>query len=67
MRQELKVFRVMQQLTQQQLAEQMGVSVSTYNLIENGSRRGSQEFWLKLQQTFKLEDGDVWKMQKNVI
>lgn len=67
MRQDLKIFRVKQNLTQQQLAEQMGVSVATYNLIENGTRRGSQEFWLKLQQTYKLEDGDVWKMQKNII
>lgn len=67
MRQELKLFRVKQNLTQQQLAEQMGVSVATYNLIENGTRRGSQEFWVKLQQTYKLEDGQVWNMQKNII
>lgn len=67
MRQDLKIFRVKQHLTQQQLAEQMGVSVATYNLIENGTRRGSQKFWEKLQQTFKLEDGEVWKMQKNII
>lgn len=67
MRQELKLFRVKQNLTQQQIAKKLGVSYATYNLIENGSRRGSQEFWVKLQETFKIDDGEIWRMQKNVI
>ena len=64
MRLNLKVLRVTHNLTQQQLANKLGVSVSTYNLIETGKRRGSQEFWEKLQKEFKLEDGDVWKTQR---
>lgn len=67
MRHALKVFRVTQNLTQQQLADKMGVTVGTYNLIENGKRRGSQKFWVKLQETFKLEDGQVWNLQKDTI
>ena len=67
MRHELKVFRVKQNLTQQEMAEKTGVSVTTYNLIENGNRRGSQEFWLNLQNIFNLEDGQVWTLQKNII
>lgn len=67
MRHELKVFRVMQNLTQDEMAAKTGVSRTTYNLIENGSRRGSQAFWLTLQETFKLEDGQVWNLQKNII
>lgn len=67
MRQELKLFRVKQNLTQQQIAEKTGVSYATYNLIENGSRRGSLDFWVKLQENFKIEDGEIWRMQKNMI
>lgn len=67
MRKDLKLFRLNKFLTQQELADQLGVSVSTYNLIEKGTRRGSVDFWTKLQSLYKLEDGDVWKMQKNTI
>ena len=63
-RHNLKVLRVKHNLTQQQLAVQLGVSVATYNLVENGTRRGSQDFWLKLQQLMNLEDGDAWKAQQ---
>ena len=64
MRHNLKVFRVANKLTQQQLADQLGVSVSTYNLIEGGKRRGSIKFWDKLQKQFKLEGGKVWELQQ---
>ena len=67
MRLELKVFRFKNNLTQQQVAEKTGVSVSTYNLIENGSRRGSQTFWLTLQKEFNLDDGYIWQLQSNQI
>lgn len=67
MRQKLKLFRVKQNLTQQQIAEKTGVSYATYNLIENGGRRGSQEFWETLQDTYKIDDGEIWRMQKTTI
>lgn len=62
MRNELKVLRVKHQLTQQQLAEKLGVSVVTYNLIEQGKRQGSKDFWAKLQKLFKLADGELWQL-----
>lgn len=64
MRTELKVLRTKNHLTQMEIAEKLGISYSTYNLIENGKRRGSNNFWLTLQKVFKLEDGEVWKMQQ---
>lgn len=67
MRKDLKLFRLNKFLTQQELADQLGVSVSTYNLVETGKRRGSVKFWTNLQNLYKLEDGDVWKMQKDTI
>jgi len=63
-RHHLKVFRVTHNLTQQQLADKLGVSVSTYNLIENGTRRGSEKFWEKLQKDFNLDGGKVWELQR---
>lgn len=62
-RNELKALRALNNLTQPQMAERCGVSTSTYNLIEQGKRRGSQQFWLTLQREFKLKDGEVWKLQ----
>lgn len=64
-RTELKVLRTREKLTQLEMAIKTGVSVSTYNLIEQGKRRGSHKFWLKLQQQFNLKDADVWKLQNN--
>ncbi len=65
-RNELKVLRVKHDLTQPQMAERLGVSIATYNLVENGKRRGSQEFWLKLQNEFSLDGETVWKIQNRI-
>lgn len=64
MRKNLKIFRITHSLTQLDMAQLTGVSVSTYNLIEAGKRRGSQGFWERLQSEFDLEDGKVWHLQK---
>ena len=61
-RNKLKVLRVKHELTQQQLADKLGVSVSTYNLLEMGKRDGNKELWLDIQKLFKLEDGEVWRL-----
>ncbi len=65
MRTELKVLRVKYNLTQQKVAAHLGVSVSTYNLIENGKRNGNKSFWQGVQTLFKLEDGQVWQLMQN--
>ena len=65
MRIELKLLRVKNQLTQQQLAEKLGVSYATYNLIERGQRKGSTEVWTKIQQLFNISDADMWKLYAN--
>lgn len=65
-RTELKVLRVKNKLTQYEMASKLNVSVSTYNLIEQGKRRGSLKFWTKLQYQFNLKDGEVWKIQNNI-
>lgn len=65
MRTNLKVLRVKHQLTQAQLAEKVGVSYATYNLIEQGKRKGSVEFWGKLQKAFNLTDAEMWQLYAN--
>lgn len=67
MRLALKTFRVSKNLTQKQMAEKTGVSISTYSLIESGTRRGSQEFWQRLQKEFDLDGGTVWALQNETI
>lgn len=62
MRIELKLLRIKHQLTQQELAKELGVSCATYNLIESGQRKGSIEVWTKIQQLFNISDADVWSL-----
>ena len=52
-------------LTQQEMADKIGISLGAYSLIENGKRTGSTRTWLKIQELFKLTDEEVWKLQKN--
>lgn len=59
-------LRVDHDLTQPKAAERLGVGLTTYNLIENGKRRGSVEFWQAVQREFKLKDGEIWKIQNRI-
>ena len=65
MRTGLKILRVKQHLTQAEVAAKLGVSFATYNLVEQGKRKGSEEFWLKLQAAFNLTDAEMWKLYTN--
>lgn len=56
-------LRVDHDITQADLAEICGVSVGTINLIENGNRRGSKEFWVAIYKYFKLDGEQMWKLQ----
>jgi DNA-binding XRE family transcriptional regulator len=60
---ELIKLRVDHDLTQTDMAQICGVSVSTYNLLENGKRRGSKKVWQTIQAYFKLDGGQIWKLQ----
>lgn len=60
---ELIKLRVDHDCTQEQIAALCGVSVATYNLIENGARRGSKAFWQTLQKVFDLDGEQMWKLQ----
>lgn len=65
MRTSLKVLRIKNHLNQKEIAEMLGVSYPTYNLIEQGKRKGSTEFWAKLQKKFNLTDAEMWQLYAN--
>ena len=62
MRVNLKCLRVQHDLTQDQMAERLGVTRTTYNLIENGKSKGSVDFWLTLKREFP--EADITEMTK---
>ena len=65
MRTDLKVLRVKNNLTQKELADKVGVSYPTYNLIEQGKRIGSTKFWRAIQAVFNLSDAEMWQLYTN--
>lgn len=60
---ELIKLRVDHDLTQTDMAKICGVSVGTYNLIENGKRRGSKKVWQRIQAHFNMDGEQMWKLQ----
>ena len=63
-RKALKLLRVKHDLTQDQMSEKLGIARSTYHCIELGIRRGSVEFWEKLQQEFNIPNSEMYALQK---
>jgi DNA-binding XRE family transcriptional regulator len=61
----LKMLRIKHDLRQEDMAKKCGTSLSTYNLIEQGKRQGSEEFWLALQENFELDGDTAWKIKHN--
>lgn len=56
-------LRIDHDLTQADMACLCGVSVGTYNMVENGSRRGSKELWRVIQAEFSLTGEQMWLLQ----
>ena len=63
-RRNLKVFRIMQGLTQEEMADKLGVTRTFYSNVENGKNSTSYKFLKKLQKVFTLSDEEVWKLSK---
>lgn len=63
-RMNLKLFRVERKLSQQDMANMLDVPRQTYAMVERGQRRGSDEFWEKLQTVFSVPDADMWKLMQ---
>lgn len=65
MRTALKVFRVRNNMTQDDFAEKLGISRGCYSLIEQGKRNGTLEFWNKFYKTFNVPANEMWDLLKN--
>ena len=65
-RNNLYMFRCEQRLTKKAMAKKTGVSRTTYSLIENGERDGSQEFWDTLQTEFNIPDSKMFNLMKKI-
>ena len=63
-RKNLKLFRIGKDLSQQGMADVLGVTRSHYAMIERGERRGSESLWTTLKNTFDVSDADMWNLMR---
>lgn len=59
MREKLKNARKEKGLTQQQVADHLGVSLVYYQKIEQGSRTGDFEIWDSLEDLFNIHQREL--------
>lgn len=64
MRTQLKVFRVLQKLSQSQIAAKLGYERAYYGHVERGLQKGSAAFWARLQESFGLADVVIEELKK---
>lgn len=60
----LRVLRVRNNLTQEEMSKKLGVSRMTYTFIENGERIGKMQFWIALQDAFNIPDEEMFLLMK---
>ena len=61
----MKILRITHNMTQSDVAEKIGISLSLYNLIENGKRVGTLQTWEKIQKLFSLNDKEMLSLMKD--
>ncbi len=62
MRKNLKILRIQNDLTQDGMADRLGVSRTGYINVELGKSKGSIDFWLKVKKEFP--DADIEELVK---
>lgn len=65
MRKNLKEARQRAGLTQQQMADKLGISVRYYQNIEQGSRTGDFEIWDNLEEFFSIHQRKLREISDN--
>ena len=64
MRTNLKVFRIMQKLTQHDMAARLGYERAYYGHVERGFQDGSAAFWERMQNAFELTDKKIQELRE---
>lgn len=64
MRLNLKIFRIKAGLSQDELANKLGVSRGCYGAIERGFRNGNKRFWNSLKVNFDITEDDLKELRK---
>ena len=64
MRQILKNARQKAKMTQQQVADTLGISLRYYQNLEQGSRTGNLEIWDRLEDLFNLHQRELRKISE---
>ena len=65
MQSKFKEFRENLGLTQKEMSKSINYSVAYIKKIEAGERKGSIDFWNKLQEVYKVDNSNVWRLAKN--
>lgn len=66
-RTDLKVWRVGKDLTQKEVAKELGVTVAHYNQIELGNQKPSLKLMIKFKEVYKFDTYDeVLKLFKMI-
>lgn len=60
----LKLFRVKNKLSQEEMAAKIGVTRGCYAAVEAGKRTGRQAFWISFQKAFDIPDAELWGYMK---
>lgn len=60
----LKQFRIGLQLTQQEIADKLNITATSYGAIENGKRDGCSQFWDNLQKAFNIPDSHMYGLMR---
>lgn len=60
----LYMFRHKYRLSQQAIADKIGVNRETYASVERGTRDGTIKFWRKLQTAFNIPDAEIGGLMK---
>mgnify|MGYP003297277410 CR=1 FL=1 len=58
----LKILRVRNDLTQEEMARRLTMSRQAYAKIENGQGDGNITFWSKVQREFKISSEEMWDL-----
>lgn len=60
----LKLFRVKNKLSQEEMSAKIGYTRATYAAIESGRRSGHRAFWEDLQRAFDIPNAAMWELMK---